>query len=195
MIIGFLHLGSFRLIITFFLCCSPHFLGFFLIGFQNRFKVGILRTVFRYFGLVFRPVIAFTLGAWSACTHKKKGKKDAPGPAGNEFQQLVTETLPGKWDVQAPTGDSKVTMASEKGEMLRFPVSRALMSVTVDAASKAEWDLSFSEASNKVLEIIASHAENQGVAHTGELGCVDKAQKPITVDVSAIHERMHGTAP
>jgi hypothetical protein len=130
-----------------------------------------------------------------AAVDKKKGKKDAPAPAGNEFQQLVTESLPGKWDVQAPTGDSKVTMASEKGEMLRFPVSRALMSVTVDAASKAEWDLSFTEASNKVLEVIASHAEEQGVAHTGELGCVDKAQKPITLDVDAIHDRMHGTAP
>jgi hypothetical protein len=125
---------------------------------------------------------------------KKKGK-DAPAVAGNDFQQLVSEVLPGKWDVKAPTGDSKVTMASEKGDMLRFPVSRALMSVTVDASSKAEWDLSFAEASNKVMEIIASHAEEQGVAHTGELGCVDKTQKPITIDVEAIHERMHGTAP
>jgi len=126
---------------------------------------------------------------------KSKGKKEAPAPVGNEFQQLVSEVLPGSWDVKAPTGDSKVTMASAKGEMLRFPVSRALMSVTVDAASKAEWDLSFSEASNKVMELIASHAEEQGVAHTGELGCVDKTQKPITVDVDAIHDRMHGTAP
>ncbi len=126
---------------------------------------------------------------------KGKGKKDAPAPVGNEFQQLVSEVLPGTWDVKAPTGDSKVTMASSKGEMLRFPVSRALMSVTVDAASKAEWDLSFSEASNKVMELIATHAEEQGVAHTGELGCVDKTQKPITIDVDAIHERMHGTAP
>ena len=126
---------------------------------------------------------------------KSKGKKEAPAPVGNEFQQLVSEVLPGSWDVKAPTGDSKVTMASAKGEMLRFPVSRALMSVTVDAASKAEWDLSFSEASNKVMELIATHAEEQGVAHTGELGCVDKTQKPITVDVDAIHDRMHGTAP
>ncbi len=126
---------------------------------------------------------------------KSKGKKDAPATVGNEFQQLVSEVLPGTWDVKAPTGDSKVTMASSKGEMLRFPVSRALMSVTVDAASKAEWDLSFSEASNKVMELIATHAEEQGVAHTGELGCVDKTQKPITIDVDAIHERMHGTAP
>jgi hypothetical protein len=34
-----------------------------------------------------------------AAVDKKKGKKDAPAPAGNEFQQLVTESLPGKWDV------------------------------------------------------------------------------------------------
>jgi hypothetical protein len=126
---------------------------------------------------------------------KAKAKKDAPGTDGNEFQQLVSEVLPGQWDIKAPTGDSKVTMASAKGELLRFPVSRALMSVTVDAASKAEWDLSFTEASNKVMELIATHAEDQGVAHTGELGCVDKTQKPITIDVGAIHDRMHGTAP
>ena len=126
---------------------------------------------------------------------KAKAKKDAPATDGNEFQQLVSEVLPGQWDIKAPTGDSKVTMASAKGELLRFPVSRALMSVTVDAASKAEWDLSFTEASNKVMELIATHAEDQGVAHTGELGCVDKTQKPITIDVGAIHDRMHGTAP
>ena len=125
----------------------------------------------------------------------KKDKKATPATSGNSFQQLVEEVLPGKWDIKAPTGDGKVTMASDKQDMLRFPVSRALMSVTVDAASKAEWDLSFDEASNKVLDIIAAHAEDQGVAHTGELGCVDKTQKPITVDVDAIHDRMHGTAP
>lgn len=127
----------------------------------------------------------------------KKGKdgKATPAVAGNSFQQLVGEILPGKWDIKSPVGDNKVMMSSEKGDMLRFPVSRALMSVTVDASSKAEWDLSFAEASNKVLSIIATHAEDQGVAHTGELGCVDKTKKPITIDVAAIHDRMHGTAP
>ena len=139
--------------------------------------------------------LAPAIDAPAASDKKAKGKKETPAAAGNEFQQLISEVLPGQWDVKSPTGDSKVTMASAKGEMLRFPVSRALMSVTVDAASKAEWDLSFTEASNKVMELIATHAEDQGVAHTGELGCVDKTQKPITIDVDAIHDRMHGTAP
>lgn len=140
----------------------------------------------------FRPLLAAT----EPLAKDKKAKgKDTPAVTGNSFQQLIGEVLPGKWDVKAPVGDNKVMMSSEKGDMLRFPVSRALMSVTVDAASKAEWDLSFEEASNKVLSIIANHAENQGVAHTGELGCVDKTKKPITIDVAAIHDRMHGTAP
>ena len=139
----------------------------------------------------FRPLLA----APEPTDKKKDPKAKAPAPPANSFQGLVSEVLPGKWDVKAPTGDNKVTMASEKGDMLRFPVSRALMSITVDAASKAEWDLSFDDASNKVMDIIASHAEEQGVGHTGELGCVDKSKKPITIDVAAIHDRMHGTAP
>jgi hypothetical protein len=142
----------------------------------------------------FRPLLA---AAAPPAAKGKDGKdsKATPAVAGNSFQQLVGEVLPGKWDIKAPVGDNKVMMSSEKGDMLRFPVSRALMSVTVDASSKAEWDLSFEEASNKVLSIIATHAETQGVAHTGELGCVDKTKKPITIDVGAIHDRMHGTAP
>ena len=141
----------------------------------------------------FRPLLA----AAETPAKDKKGKdgKATPAVAANSFQQLVSEVLPGKWDVKAPLGDNKVSLSSEKGDMLRFPVSRALMSVTVDATSKAEWDLSFVEASNKIMDIIASHAEGQSVAHTGELGCVDKTKKPITVDVDAIHNRMHGTAP
>jgi hypothetical protein len=126
---------------------------------------------------------------------KKDAKSSAPAPAGNNFQKLVSEILPGKWDVKSPAGDNKVTMASEKGDLLRFSVSRALMSITVDSNSKAEWDLSFVEASNKVLDLISVFAEDQGVAHTGELGCVDKAKKPVDIDVNAIHNRMHGTAP
>ena len=125
----------------------------------------------------------------------KKGAASVPAAAGNNFQGLVGDILPGKWDVRAPTGDNKVTMASEKGEMLRFPVSRALMSITVDDASKAQWDLSFGADESKILSLIAAFAEEQGVAHTGNLGCADTSKKPISVDVNAIHNRMHGTAP
>ena len=83
------------------------------------------------------------LGAAPAADPKAKGKKAAPvAAAGNDFQKLVADILPGKWDVGSPTGDNKVSMSSEKGDLLRFPVSRALMSINVDAASKAEWDLS-----------------------------------------------------
>ena len=42
------------------------------------------------------------------------------------------------------------------------------MSVTVDAASKAEWDLVF-RSFKQSDGVIATHAEEQGVAHTGEL--------------------------
>lgn len=133
--------------------------------------------------------------AAAASDSKDKKSKSVPAEAGNNFETLLGDILPGKWDVRSPTGDNKVTMASEKGDMLRFPVSRALMSVTVDAASKAQWDLSFGADEGKVLELISTFAEEQGVSHTGNLGCIDGAKKPVTIDVNAIHERMHGTAP
>jgi uncharacterized protein len=126
---------------------------------------------------------------------KKGAKGGAPAAAGNNFQTLVADILPGKWDVKTPTGDAKVMMSSEKGDMLRFPVSRAHMSIKVDDASSAEWDLSFGGDANKVMELIATHAEQQGIGHTGNLGCVDPAKKPVSVDVNAIHGRMHGTSP
>ena len=44
------------------------------------------------------------------------------------------------------------------------------------------------------MDIISAYAEEQGVAHTGSLTCAnDKATKDI--NVAAIHDRMHGTAP
>jgi hypothetical protein len=97
--------------------------------------------------------------AAAAADSKDKKAKSVPAEAGNNFETLFGDILPGKWDVRFPTGDNKVTMASEKGDMLRFPVSRALMSVTVDAASKAQWDLSFGADEGKVLELISTFAE------------------------------------
>jgi hypothetical protein len=126
----------------------------------------------------------------------KKGAKAPPAPTGNDFQKLVADILPGSWDIRTPAHDNKVTMASEKGSMLRFPVSRALMSIEVDDKSKAaEWNLSFGADQHKIMELISSYAEEQEVSHTGNLGCVDRAKKPVSIDVNAIHSRMHGTAP
>jgi hypothetical protein len=145
----------------------------------------------------FRPLLADGGGAKDAkpAPAKKGAKPAAPAAGGNDFQQLVADILPGKWDVRAPTGENKVTMSSEKGDLLRFPVSRSLMSIKVDTNSKAEWDLSFGADSNKVMELIATHAEEQGIGHTGNLNCTEGSAKPVSVDINSIHERMHGTAP
>lgn len=136
------------------------------------------------------------LAAAPAAADPKKKAAAKPVATDNNFNDLITDVLPGKWDVKAPTGDNKVTLASEKGDMIRFPVSRALMSVKVDEkTSAASWDLSFGEADNKVMELISTYAEEQGVAHTGNLSCIDKSKKPSTIDINAIHTRMHGTSP
>jgi hypothetical protein len=132
----------------------------------------------------------------AAAADPKKKAAAKPVASGNNFNDLVGDVLPGKWDIKAPTGDNKVTMSSDKGDMIRFPVSRALMSVKVDEkTTSASWDLSFAEAGNKVMELISTYAEEQGVSHTGNLSCIDASKKPASVDVNAIHSRMHGTAP
>ena len=86
-------------------------------------------------------------------------------------------------------------MKSDKEDLLRFPVSRSMMSVKVDEKSQAEWDVSFGADSNKIMEVVATFAEQQGIPHTGNLPCVEAGSKPVSIDVNAIHERMHGTAP
>jgi hypothetical protein len=126
---------------------------------------------------------------------KKPAAKATPAVGGNEFQSLIADILPGTWDVSSPTGDNKVSMKSAKEDMLRFPVSRSMMSVKVDEKSQTEWDLSFGADSNKVMEVVAAFAEEQGIPHTGNLPCAEAGSKSATVDVNAIHERMHGVAP
>ncbi len=124
---------------------------------------------------------------------KKKDAKAAPVASGNSFRNLVTDVLPGKWDVKAPTFDGKITLQDTKDNTIRFPVSRALMS-TVKEGDAYTWDLSDESHADKVMDIISAYAEEQGVAHTGTLTCAnDKASKNI--NVAAIHDRMHGTAP
>lgn len=124
---------------------------------------------------------------------KKKDSKAAPVASGNTFRNLVTDVLPGKWDVKPPSYDGKITLQDTKDNTIRFPVSRALMS-TVKEGDAYTWDLSDDSHADKVMDIISVYAEEQGVAHTGALTCAnDKAAKNI--NVAAIHDRMHGTAP
>ena len=146
--------------------------------------------------LAFRPLLLESADAAPA-KGKKGGAGGAPGAGGNNFQKLVADILPGKWEVRAPSGqDNKVTMSNDQGDLLRFPVSRALMSiVTDDATKKAEWDLSFGADESAVVQLISAYASDQGIEHTGNLGAVDPKGKPVTLNISNIHGRLHGTAP
>jgi Phage tail sheath protein subtilisin-like domain/Phage tail sheath C-terminal domain len=134
----------------------------------------------------------------------KKGDKGEITPAaaapkapegGNRFSQLVNDILPGRWTVGAPSGDSVVVLTSEKGESIRMPANRTMLSVKVDdKTKKAEWDLSFQADETKLVESISGYALLNGVAHSGNLNCVDAAQT-ATLDIAQIHERMVGPAP
>jgi hypothetical protein len=145
--------------------------------------------------LAFRPLLLESADA--APAKGKKGDGGAPSAGGNNFQKLVADILPGKWDIRAPSGaDNKVTMSDDQGGLLRFPVSRALMSITTDdATKKAEWDLSFGADENSIVQLISAYAAEQGISHTGNLGAVDPKGKPVTLNISNIHGRLHGTAP
>jgi hypothetical protein len=145
--------------------------------------------------LAFRPLLLESADA------PAKGKKGdggaAPAAGGNNFQKLVADILPGKWDIRPPSGaDNKVTMSSDKGDLLRFPVSRALMSITTDdATNKVEWDLAFGADENKIVQLISAYASDAGIEHTGNLGAVDPKGKPVTLNIGNVHDRLHGTSP
>jgi hypothetical protein len=118
-------------------------------------------------------------------------KKASPS---NRFQKLVSDNLPGTWDVAPPGEDNSVLMTSEKGVTLKFPVRRTLMSVKSDERGRA-WDLAFGADEKQVMQLIAAHAAAQDIRHTGAIGCVDEGKKPLTIDLAAIQERMQRTAP
>jgi hypothetical protein len=129
-----------------------------------------------------------------------KAKKPAAPPAAatgaNRFQQIVGEVLPGKWDVSSPSGaPDVVTLKSEAGDILRIPANRTLLSVKTAGDGAKLWDLSWGADEQKVIELISGAALHQDVAHKGDLPSVDPGGKPVTIDVEAIHERIHGTAP
>jgi hypothetical protein len=121
---------------------------------------------------------------------KGKGAKPAAPKGGNRFQGLVGEILPGKWSVKASSGDNAVVMTNEKNDILRFPVSRTLMSVK----ESGEWEMAWGADEQKVLEIIAGSALTGDVAHSGALPCADSA-KSASIDIDAAHGRMIQPAP
>ncbi len=129
-----------------------------------------------------------------------KGKKDtkaAPEPpqSDNRLKNLINEFLSDDWSVEPPSGgDNNLTMTSTKGEKLRFPVRRTLLSVKSDEKGAMEWDLSWGADEQQFLELVASHAVPQGVSHTGNLNCVDAKKAPAKVDPANIQSRIQKPA-
>ncbi len=131
---------------------------------------------------------------------RRGGASPATAPAtraasSNRFQQIVRETLPGSWDVDAPGGEDVVSLRNPDGTLLRIPVRRTLMSVKTTDAGTREWDLAWGADEMQVVQLIASKAVDQGVKHTGNLGVVDPAGKTVTINLEAIQERLQGSAP
>ena len=89
----------------------------------------------------------------------KKPKSD------NRFTNLVSEVLSGSWAVKAPNGDGAITLTSEKGDIVRFPVNRTLMSIKGDPG-KQEWDLAFGADDQTVVTLMSGYAANNDVKHS-----------------------------
>jgi len=130
----------------------------------------------------------------------KKDKKaaktpDKPKSTGNRLKDLVNEFLSDDWNVETPQpGNNNLSMTSEKGDKLRFPVRRTLVSIKTDEKGAMEWDLAWGADEQQFLEIVASHAVPQGVAHTGNLNCVDPKKAPAKIDAAGIQDRMQKPA-
>lgn len=124
----------------------------------------------------------------------KDAKPAAPASADSRLRQLLSEALPGQWTVAPAKDPGTVTLTSAKGETLRFPASRTLLSIR-QADEGPQWELAFGADDNKLLETISSHALKFGVVHSGNLACVDGKGKPVTIRPDAIHERLAGPAP
>lgn len=166
--------------------------GLFLPTVEDQLRLSWTRA------LAFRPLLTETVDeapAAAAPDADPKAKKPAPKADGNRFQRLVGEVLPGKWEVAPPNGDNIVTLTSDKADVVRFPVSKTLMSVKVTERGTREWDLVWGADEQKALEIVAANATMQGVKHSGALACVDTAKKPVSVDIAAIHDRLVQPAP
>lgn len=112
----------------------------------------------------------------------------------NRLKALVDESLPGEWEVQPPDGGSAVTLKSTDGEIIRFPVSRNLMSVRTRDEQR-EWDLAFGADEQKFLELLAGYALPTGVKHSGALPSADPNGAPATLDINEIHDRLLTPAP
>ncbi|MED5373165.1 MAG: phage tail sheath subtilisin-like domain-containing protein [Myxococcota bacterium] len=140
--------------------------------------------------LAFRPLL--TDGGDDAGKDPKAKGKPA---AGNDFEQLVSEVLPGNWKADSPSDTGAVVLRDDKGNMLRIPARKSLLSVAVDEKGATKWDLAFGANQQHILELIAGNAVEQGIGHTGTIAAVDPAAKPQSIDIGAIQKRMQGTAP
>lgn len=141
--------------------------------------------------LAFRPLLTDAGDDGAAKDPKAKAK-----PAtGNEFEQLVAELLPGAWKADAPSDTGAVVLRDDKGNLMRIPARKSLLSVTVDEKGATKWDLAFGANQTHIMEMIAVNAIEQGIGHTGNITAVDPTAKPASVDIAAIQKRLQGTAP
>lgn len=128
-----------------------------------------------------------------------KGKPAAPSGGatggGERLSELVGDVLPGSWTIQPPASENTISLASSKGDVVRFPISRSLVSIKEDPKTGPAWELAFGADENKVLQTLSAHAVQFDVKHSGNLDCVDSKGKPVSIDADAIQDRLGGPAP
>lgn len=127
---------------------------------------------------------------------KDPAKPDAPKGAATEsrLRTVIQETLGGGWTIQPAKDPGAMTLVSAKGDSLKVPASRTLLSVKT-AEETPTWELVWGADDNKLVETLSGYAMRSSVGHAGTLGCVDGKAKPTQIKPDAIHERLAGPAP
>ncbi len=151
--------------------------------------------------LAFRPLLGGPDPApkaeKSADKAEKAEKTDKPAAepaASSRFAALVQDALPGRWEIRPPSGEEAVTLVSEKGDVIRMPVSRTFMSVRSSPAGAKEWELAWGADELKVFELLSGYAQQAEVVHGGSLPCVAAKAKQVTLDLDRVHEALTGPA-
>jgi len=147
--------------------------------------------------LAFRSLAAPAAAAPAPSKDGKKDAKAAPAAPASDSRlgSLISDVLPGAWTVQPPNGENTVSLVSGSGDVVRFPISRTLMSVKEAAGQAPSWELAWGADESKVLQTLGAYAKQYAVKHSGNLGCVDTKAKPLSLDVASIHDRLTGPAP
>lgn len=121
---------------------------------------------------------------------------ESSSSSGSSLTRLVQDLLDGKWTVKAPIGLGPVSMHSDRGDRLVLPPDKRLLDISTDCATfRSTWELAFGADESRLVSHLHPYAVAMGLPHSGALPVIDPKGKPVTINLSNIHERCYGLTP